>query len=340
MKPSIRSWLLCGLLLLSTAYLSSAFAIDKEAAIDSQTKTQLKKTIALLDSWGGEASILNEARTHLDEILRKYPNYAAAHREYARYYIMQGYYRDNDVDPNALKAAEKSLKTAITLNPNFAEAYILFGHLYFLQQRYDEAKAALTAADKLGSTDPWLHNNWADVLIEEGNLDKAATHYRQVIDSKTKNMKAMTQAFSGLAKYYAQTQHFDDADKLYKQQFVYEPKKAWLHGNYATFLLCYKVDAKAAANEFKAALKLMDYGIARNGLAAALYRKWADESLAGKMGDAHATLNEATALMAGNPIDAIESACGNLSAPIVATFQTAMQKNTTTMNFTTPQGQK
>ncbi|MDD5271474.1 MAG: hypothetical protein PHU14_02020 [Methylovulum sp.] len=312
--------------------ISTAFATDKEAAIDSQTKAQLKEVAALLDSWGGESSILNEARTRLDNILSSHPNYAAAHREYARYYIIHGFHRNNDHDSNDLKSAEKSLKTAIALKPNFAEAYILLGHWYFIQQRYSEAESALTTAEKLGgTTDPWFHNNWADVLIAEGNLEKAASHYLKVIGSNTKNIKVMTAAFAGLADYYTKTQHFDDADKMYKKQFAYEPKKAWPHGNYATFLLCYKDDAKAAINEFKTALQLMNYGIARTGLTAALYRQWADESLTGQISDARATLSEARALMAGNPIEIIESACGNRSEVAVAAFtQASMLTNRTT----------
>lgn len=325
MKLSVWAWLLCGLLIFMAT--ASAFAADKAAAIESQTKTQLKKVTALLDSWSGDGSILEDARIRLDEILGGHPDYAEAYIEYARYYIMRGYHNNDDVDPNALTAAGASLKKAIALNPKLARAYVLLGHWHFIQQQYDEAKSALTTAEKLGTDDPWLHNNWADVLAKEGDLEKAAMYYRKVIDSGTKNKKAILWALGGLENYYQKTNNFDDADKMYKKQLALDSNRAWTHGNYATFLLCYKGDAKAAANEFKAALKLMEYGMARNGLAAALYSKWANESLAGRMGDARATLSEADALMEGNPIDIIESACRNRSPALVDFYKAALQKS-------------
>lgn len=324
MNPSITTWL-CSALCIALATVSNA-AEQRNAPAAQLTNSQqggggVVGVRALLDSWRGDPSVLEEARARLDRILLDDPKSAAAYREYARYHIMAGFIRNDDVIPRSLTAAEQSLKTALRLNPNYAEAYVLAGHLYFLQRRNTEAKAALVKAEGLGTSDPWLHNNWADILMAEGKSEEAASRYQRVIDSGTRNAKAMTSAFDGLVHYYQRTGRLADAETMYRRKIAYEPGTAWSYGNYAAFLLCRKDDADAAIRQFKTALGLMNYGVARAGLAAALYRQWAAESSRGQREEAGATLSEAMRLRPGDPVDVVESFCG--SGPAVTATREA-----------------
>src|SRR3990167_6032512 len=92
---------------------------SKAPAIDPASKAALDEAVALLDSWRGDSSALNAARAKLDGILRSDPKFAAAHREYARYYIMSGYISGSMGTPASLAAAERSLDEALRLNPNY-----------------------------------------------------------------------------------------------------------------------------------------------------------------------------------------------------------------------------
>jgi len=311
MSFSARAILICALAILSIS--TNCFADEEQnggrVAINAPYKTDLNEAVALLDSWRGDSSVLEAARVRLDRILASYPNVAAAHREYARYYIMSGYISGNTGTPASLVAAEKSLDEAFRIAPNYAEAYVLAGHLYLLQNRIMDAKKALAKARSIGTSDPWLSINTAEVLLAEGRLDEAANNYSSVITSGTANSKAMTSAFSGLIKYYKRTGQIQKAEETYNKQIAYEPQSAWPYGNYGAFLLCISDDADAAIIQFRKALDRMNYGMARSGLAAALYRKWVAQQDGKQSGSANSLLSEAQSLRAGSPSEVVVSFC-------------------------------
>jgi Tfp pilus assembly protein PilF len=275
---------------------------------------QMAQTVELLDAYRGDSATLSAARTTLEEIIKSDPQYVPAYREMARYFIMSGHISYLNFQPGSLEAAEKCLKIALDIDPRYAEAYVPEGHLYRLMKRSGDAKAALTAADQLGASDPWLQNNWADILIDEGRFDEAAQRYRRVIDSGTSNKKAMISAFEGLTSYYTRTGRPDEVDSLYKKQIAYEPDRAWTYGNYAQFLLCDRDDFDAAISRSRQALKLMDYGIGRTTLASSLYRKWADLTSRGEILEAARYLSEAKAFSSAPAEQIVRSLCGGTAA--------------------------
>jgi Tfp pilus assembly protein PilF len=282
---------------------------DGAATNKNIRSAQLEEVINLLDGWRGDSSVLAEAKERLDALLRSSPKLAAAHREYARYYIMSGYVRGSSVASGALAAAERSLNEALRIDPNYAEAYVLAGHLYYLQNRFPDAKDALNKARKIGTTDPWLEYNAAMIYKAEGDLDEAARRFRRVIESRTNNRKAMGESFAGLVRIYERTGQLDRAEEAHRQLIAYEPQTAWLYGNFGAFLLCQKDDSNAAIIQFRIALQKMNYGVARSGLAAALYRKWAAEEAGRPKSAASPLVAEARGLVDGTPVDVVTSFC-------------------------------
>jgi Tfp pilus assembly protein PilF len=280
----------------------------------SQLADQLTEAIALLDAYRGDGAMLSAARTKLEDIIKQDPSNAPAYREMARYFIMRGHISSLDFQPGSLEAADKSLKTALDIDPRYAEAYVLQGHLYRLMQRPTAAQAALAKADELGTSDPWLQNNWADILIDEGKFDEAAQRYRKVIESGTLNKKAMISAFEGLTKYYRRINRPDEVDSLYRKQIEYEPDRAWTYGNYAHFLLCDRDDYDGAISRSRQALNIMDYGVGRATLAASLYRKWAGLALNGKVSEAAKYRSEALSLSSAPAEQIVRSLCGDTAA--------------------------
>lgn len=279
--------------------------------IAPQSGPQLTQAIELLDSYGGEGSRLERARAILEEIVEKDPNNAPAHREFARYHIMRGYINYLNFRPGSLETAEASLKKALEIDPGYAEAYVLAGHLYRIMKRPTEAKTALATADALGTRDPWLQNNWADILIDEGKYEEAAQRYQNVIASGTTNRKTMVAAFEGLTRYYIGIGHLDEADSIHKKKIAYDPESAWNYGNYANFLLCRRDDYEAALDQAHRALRIMNYGAGRYTLASGLYRKWADQIIKGETIDAQKSFADAAAIVPGSPSNIVASTCGN-----------------------------
>lgn len=272
---------------------------------------RLKHSIELLDGYRGDGAMLEAARAELESVLRADPRNAPAHREMARYFIMRGHVSYQRFQPGALEAAESSLTKAIKINPKYAEAYVLRGHLYRLMGRSQDAVRALETAEKIGTSDPWLQNNWADLLSDAGRYEDAAKRYRKVLASKTKNKKAMTVAYEGLIRYHRSVGQWDMVDQIYRDRIAYEPDAAWGYGNYAEFLLCYRDDPENAILRARQALRIMDYGVGRYWLAAGLYRKWAQGVLNDKPADVQRDLVEARALVP----DAAEIAANAANCP-------------------------
>jgi len=250
----------------------NAFSQGGDLITDCEQAPSIKR---LLNTYRGDGSILLEAKQNIDALIKASPNCAAAYKELARYYIMSGHISSMKFKSGSLENADKALSKALKIDPNDADAYILFGHLYRLMDEHDKAIASLERAKTIGTDNPWLHLNWADLLLDEGRSDEAAQHYSSVLNSNTSNRKAMSAAFEGLIRYYASIGALDNIDQTYQKQIEYEPDTAWVYGNYAEFLLYYMGDYEKAIQYSRMALERMNYGVGRLILAASLYQKWA-----------------------------------------------------------------
>ncbi len=285
-------------------------AVENGARIvSSTTQARLDRAILLLDEWSGKGEGLAQAKSNLEAVLRDDPRSASAYREYARYYLSEGHLRSEEFRPGTLDAAERSLDKALEIAPDFAEAYILQGHVYRLMGKPARAKAALEMADRLGSSDPWLQLNWAELLIDDGRLDEAAARYKRVAADKT-SLRTTIAAYQGLINYYKKVRRVDEVDAMYRASIALAPGDAWLHGNYAGFLLCWRDDAEAAISEATKALDLMDYGIARSTLAAALYFKWAALAMDGNKLADQAMAAARQVLPNADPAAPVKEMCG------------------------------
>ncbi len=163
----------------------------------ANVETRLERVFNILNEFRGNTAVLDAARKELDALLAADPSYAPAYHEYARYFIMAGVHGGR-FDPTHLQAAEAALNRAIEIDPNYADAFVLFGHLYYVMGRTAEAKQALTKAEAIGTENPWLHINWATILFDEGRVAEANARYRIVLDSGTDNFKAIRSARWGL----------------------------------------------------------------------------------------------------------------------------------------------
>ncbi len=260
-----------------------SFAADKWVSpIDTKYRSknselyqQFDQARNILDAWRGEGEKLSQAQKILQSILKKDATYAPAFLELGRAYIMAGYINRNNYDATALSPAEASIKKALEIEPNYADAYVLLGHLYTNIKQYNEARIALQKADSIGTQNPWLQINWATLLEKMGDWDGAAKRYQIVFDSKTQNRKAYEGALEGLITCSIHKGDMDAADRWHKEQVAYSPSSAWAWGNYASFQLFEHNDVSGAIKNGEKALSIMDYGMGRFILACALYTKWA-----------------------------------------------------------------
>ncbi|MCB1853075.1 MAG: tetratricopeptide repeat protein [Gammaproteobacteria bacterium] len=279
--------------LLLSAIAGVTTAVDWESPTDLKYKDknpelyrEFDQARNILDSWRGERAKLSQAQQLLASVIKTDAIYAPAYRELGRLYIMVGYKNRDNYDPRSLSPAEAAIRKSIEIEPGYADAYVLLGHLYTNMKQYDQARSALQKGESLGTKSPWIQLNWAALLEKQGEFEAAVKRYKVVVDSNTPNKKAYGAALEGLIKYYIVKDDLEAADAWYKRQLVYEPSNAWAWGNYAGFLLCRRNDVDGAIKNGEKALSIMNYGIGRFTLACALYTKWAQEMQKGNTGSA------------------------------------------------------
>ena len=265
--------LLFSVRLYSAEWYSPVVALYQER--NSELFEQYEQARELNDAWRGEGAYLDEARRILDSIVQSDNRFAPAYFEIGRLEIMDGYINNTKFSEGSLEAAEAAILKAIELEPDYAEAHALLGHLYTRSGNYEAARSSLEKAEFIGTKSPWLNINWGDLLVRVGEHEAAFDRYMQVIEDGTDNRKAYSSALTGVQRYYEQAGELDLADEWYRKELEYEPESAWSWGNYAAFQLYSLGDEDGAIASAETALGIMDYGMGRMTLACALYTKWA-----------------------------------------------------------------
>lgn len=271
--------LIVTLLIWSLTTISLAQAEDWVSPIEERYGAQspvlyekLKKAHSLLNTFNGVPDRLASAKTLLDEILNEDLNFAPAFREYARLYIVSGPNNHKDTTGNYLTSAEAAIFESLRLEPDYADAYVLLGHVYTLMKKYSKAEKVLKLAIAKGSKNPWLPLNYAKLLEKTNRAKETLPYYMAVVNSNTANPKAMSAALNSVAKYYRDSHQYEEADHWYNILIEYKPS-AWNLTDYAEFVLFHKGDPDKSIELGEKALQKLNYKYGHYILACAYFTK-------------------------------------------------------------------
>ena len=212
--------------------------------------------------------------------------------------------------PLSLEHAERSVDQAISKSPDNDRAYVLRSRVYRLTGRPERARNDLKRAESLAADNPWMHLAWSDLLFAEQQSDAAAERCRKAAALRPEDIDVQMSATECLIRDHRRAGRNAEAEKLHLDMIERAPAQAWLRGNYAGFLKCMPQRYDDATAQAKAALALMDYGIAQRILAVALYRRWTAQVLAGQQAAAELTWNEARQLGEIDVAALLEDQCG------------------------------
>lgn len=269
------------------------FSITNSNATEAQTKSidlEIKEVAELLDSWSGQSEILEQANEKLSNVLKKSPQNYLALYQMARYQIKSGYINSisgryksynfivGNYSPGTLEVAETTIRSAIRINPLFADGYVYLAQIQMDKSQLDETEKSLTRAEAIGTKDPWLQLQWAALNEARGEYSAAKIRNKRVLDSDTKDNKAKSQSLIYLINSSKRTGDSEQVLNLYKKYFKLNPSNAWMRGEFAEYLNGTLGRNDEAVVQAEEALKVMNYGVGKNILAMALYGKWADLS--------------------------------------------------------------
>lgn len=237
--------------------------------------------------------------------------------------------------------AIKDLIQAITLNPGFAEAYKMRGHVQFVQRDYDKAVSDLTQAIAL---DPNLLSAYQlrvqvyvrqdrpalaiadyDALIQRdpkdassrtsrgeiyqrmGEVDKAIADHSKAIETRPKFLLP----YDNLARAYLQKGEPDQALVTYRRAMEANPKVASIDYEGRAYAYFQKADYGAAANDFKVVVN------PKNKDSFAFLFLFLARTFAGEDSAAELAANAANADAASWPHQIAELLLGKLAPPAV-----------------------
>jgi tetratricopeptide (TPR) repeat protein len=189
------------------------------------------------------------------------------------------------------------LERALSLDPNNAKAHILKAEHFHYKGAYTSEHAELDKAKETGTNDRWLLIGYAGFYRSTSDFQNALRSYsevrRQGPGESLEQRNAYIAALNGLADFATAV-----ADEKTLRELIgairkdRDPRDAWALGNLAISLVnaCMFDEAIAVSRE---ALQTMNYGAGRMTLAAALFGKASELTLAGKPDIAAPLIREA-----------------------------------------------
>lgn len=275
-----------------------------------EDRRDLEQAEQLLMAWPEEPDGPARAHRIVDAVIDRNPAAGDAYRVRALILMNTGYLYGSEYEASALERAERSVDQAIAKSPDNDRAYVLRSRLYRVTARPERAREDLKRAESLAADNPWMHLAWSDLLFADKQPDAAAERCRKGAKLRPDDIHLRLNVIECLIRYHRIAGRNGEAEKLHLEMIERAPAQAWPRGNYAGFLQCMPQRYDDAAAQAKAALTLMDYGIAQRTLAVALYRRWAAQVLAGQQAPAESTWNEARRLGDIDVAALLEEQCG------------------------------
>jgi tetratricopeptide (TPR) repeat protein len=221
MKLSKIAVLLASAALMNVSAFAGPPKFKTDASVLSvQKREQFSDVESLLNDWTGENEKLVAASVKIDSLIKSDPDFLPIYIEKARLSIMLGASGTNDF-AKANRDALKILSDVQKKDGTYAKSYVLAGHAFLNIGDFENAKKALEHAERIGTTDPWLYNNWADLLGRLEQYDRALAYARKAL-LLSKDAKAMSHAISLIsdyAKYAEQPTNGADVTSVVFQSF-------------------------------------------------------------------------------------------------------------------------
>ena len=162
-----------------------------------------------------------------------------------------------------LEEAVAEYRTAIRLNPGYAEAHVNLGHALFNQWKLEEAVAELRTAIRLQPDDADAHYNLGTALVAQGKFEEGTAEFREAIRLKPD----FAYAHSNLGAALKVQGKLEESVAELRAAIRLKPDYADAHRNLGATLVAQGKREEAVA-EYRAAIRIEpDLAGAHNALA-------------------------------------------------------------------------
>lgn len=191
----------------------------------------------------GSAAARQVAREYLEKIVLEEPERVEVYKQFARIAMAEQF------NTQGLSEARNHLDTALQIDPNYADGYIVRGFVLAHLRHFDESEADFLKAETLGVKNLWIWNNWAVKEMLQGNKSRALGLYRRTLSGdkpKGRNQRARINAFENLLFHLDDGQHLDEMEALHQQRLSEFSERSCLYSEYAAYLLTQRQDYQRA----------------------------------------------------------------------------------------------
>jgi tetratricopeptide (TPR) repeat protein len=267
------------------------------ASREESSRLALEAKEALDADFGGNTGQLTRASTLLKRALSEDKTNANVYVQAARVAVKGGYIVSSRFQPGSIDAYGELLDQALELDPNNLKARILKAEYFHIKRDYASERIELDRAQAIRTNDPWLLIGYGRHFFAKGDADLARSYYAQARDQgvglSVEHRKAYIYSLVELAGFAASA---DDQTSLREiTQLVRtqrDKRDAWSLGNLSDALLRVGMFDEAITTA-REALSVMDYGVGRLHLVAALYGKAAELTDKGSESAASPLIEEA-----------------------------------------------
>lgn len=280
------------------AILSTCLALPIISLADPATATRLVlEAKEALDGYYGSEAQLTLAAGLLTRAMAENKEDAATYVQAARLVAKGGHIVGKNFRPGTIDAFGELLDRALSLDPNNAKAHMLKAQYFRQKGAHTSERVELDKAKEIGTNDRWLLIDYARFYRSAGDLGNALRSYSEVRmrgpGESLDQRNAYIAALSGLATLAAvagdEKTLRELIDPIRKDR---DSRDAWALGNLAELLVRGGMFDEAIALS-REALQTMNYGAGRLNLAAALFGKASELTLAGKTDLAEPLIKEA-----------------------------------------------
>ena len=173
--------------------------------------------------------------------------------------------------------AKGHLTKAAQLDPKLVRAHVLLAHDAMNGGCIPCAMPHISKAQQIDSTSPYV----LEVRGRHAQLSGYGDPEKFYLDAikAFPTSKKRWQAFTWLADIYKERDDYERAELALRNAVEAAPEGAWSQGNLGGFYIFARGDYEKAIPVLRKALSIMDFGVAREGLALSLYERWGDAHL-------------------------------------------------------------
>jgi tetratricopeptide (TPR) repeat protein len=179
------------------------------ALADKVSPGEKEYILAVRDQINGN---LDGRKSHLEQLLKLYPNDKRAHS------LLGGYYRGIGDDATALH----HYQDAVNIDKNFAPAYNDIGYSYINMGKFPEAEAAFKTYIQLIPKNPNPYDSYAELLMRMGKYDESIEQYKKALATDP----TFFNSYRGIGNNYVYKGEYSKARASYQLMYDKAPDDA------------------------------------------------------------------------------------------------------------------